>query len=111
MSFGKMNAFIEIIKVIPAQDGEGFSAPHDEVLANIRAYKEERHGNEKWANRAAFSSATALFCFRKIPDLDVNPSLVIICDGKRYEIHSVEDVRNRGMYIEVLAEEIQPTGR
>lgn len=68
MSFGKMNAFIDIISVETIKDNEGFGISKDTILASVRAYKEDRHGNEKWSNRAAFSEATALFCFRKIPE-------------------------------------------
>jgi len=111
MSFGKMNSFIEIISAEQTKDDEGFVNSGDHVLANLRAYKEERHGNEKWANRAAFSEATALFRFRKMSSLPITTSLYIICEGSRYRIHSVEDVKGRGMYVEVLAEKIEPTER
>lgn len=37
--------------------------------------------------------------------------MVIVCDDGRYQILSVDDVRNRGMYVEVLAEKIEPTVR
>lgn len=111
MSFGKMNTFIDIISTKPVKDDEGFVNTGDNILASLRAYKEDRHGNEKWANRAAFSEATALFRFRKMPSLEVTTSLVITCSGSRYRIHSIEDVKGRGMYVEVLAEKIESTVR
>ena len=111
MSFGKMNMFIDLITTEPVKDDEGFVHTGDTVLASLRAYKEERHGNEKWANRAAFSTATALFRFRKLHGLEVTTSLVITCADGRYRILSVEDVKGRGMYIEVLAEKHEPTVR
>lgn len=111
MSFGKMRTFIEIISTEHAQDDEGFVNTGDTVLASLRAYKEDRHGNEMWANRAAFSEATSLFRFRKMPGLDITTSLYIVCVDGRYRIHSVEDVKGRGMYTEVLAEKIEPTER
>ena len=80
--------------------------PTDTIVASVRAYKEDRHGNEKWANRATFSEATALFCFRKIPDIPVSTKMVIACSDGRYEITSVEDVKGKGMYIEVLAKKV-----
>jgi head-tail adaptor len=96
--------YIDIVFTSYEKDSEGFSVSTDTVLASVRAYKEERHGSEKWANRAAFSSASALFIFRKIPGLKVNTSHFIISEGERYNIVSVEDIKGRGMYIEVLAE-------
>jgi head-tail adaptor len=106
MSFGKMNTFIDIISVETSKDSEGFSKPKDTILASVRAYKEDRHGNEKWANRAVFSEETALFCFRRIPDIEVSTNMVIVCSDGRYEITNVEDVKGRGMYIEAMAKKV-----
>ncbi len=106
-----MNTFIELISTEQFKDDEGFVNSGDTILASLRAYKEDRHGNERWANRAAFTTATSLFRFRKMPGLDVTTSLIIACADGRYRIHSVEDVKGRGMYIEVLAEKEEPTVR
>ena len=111
MSFGKMNTFIDIISTVPAKDAEGFATEGDILLASVRAYKEDRHGNERWANMAAFSSASSLLRFRKIPGLEITTEMVITCADGRYRILSVENVRDRGMYIEVLAEKVEPSGR
>ena len=105
-----MNTFIDIIERINVIDGEGFSMEADNIMASVRAYREGRHGNEKWANRATFSEATDLFRFRFIPDVTVTTSMLIVCDDGRFEITSVEDVKGRGMYIEVLAKEVKPSG-
>lgn len=111
MSYGKMNTIIDIISAAPSKDADGFVTTGDHVVASVRAYKEDRHGNERWANMAAFSEATALFRFRNIPDIEITTSLFIVCDSERYRIVSAEDVRGRGMYIEVLAEKLEPSVR
>ena len=111
MSLGKINTFIDIISVAPKKDTEGFVTTGDNILASVRAYIEERRGNEKWANMAAFSTANVLFRFRKIPGLTVDTTLFIVCENGRYRIISVENVRGRGMYIEVLAEKQERTVR
>ena len=109
MSLGKMNSAITIIRVEQGTDAAGFAAPRDVVLASVRAYKEDRHGSVKWANRAAFSEATALFRFRVIPGLSVEPLYIIVCGGqKRFEVLSVEVLR--GMYVECLAKESVAVG-
>lgn len=110
MSFGKMNAFIDIIQTKMMKDPDGFSIETDVIVASIRAYLEGRHGTEKWANRAVFSDATDLFRFRSIPNVTVTTSMVIICEGKRFEITSVEDVKGRGMYIEALGKKVEASG-
>ena len=110
MSYGKMNAFIDIIQKTAIKDSEGFSTETDNIVASVRAYREGRHGNEKWANRAAFSEATDLFRFRCIPGVIITTSMVVVNGDGRFEIASVEDVKGRGMYIEVLAKEVKPGG-
>ena len=107
MSFGKMNVQVSIVMETVTKDAEGFATKTDTVLAAVHAYREGRHGSQKWVNRAAFSEATDLFRFRTIPGLTVTTEHVILCDGERYEITSVEDVKGRGMYIEALAERIE----
>ena len=110
MSFGKMNTFIDLVKKEVAVDAEGFKSEKEVILASVRAYREGRHGSERWANMAAFSEATDLFRFRVIPGVSVNTDLALLCDGYRFEITSVEDVKGRGMYLEVMAKVVKPGG-
>lgn len=110
MSFGKMNTFIEIFQPQTTKDSEGFCSKGGILVASVRAYREGRHGNEKWANRAQFSEATDLFRFRVIPGVTITTDFVIACVDGRFEITSVEDVKGRGMYIEVLAKAVKPVG-
>ena len=110
MSFGKMNTLIDLITTQSIKDAEGFANKGDTIIASIRAYKEDRHGNESWKNRAIFTSASALFRFRAIPGIAVKTNMVIACDTGRYNIVSVEDVKGRGMYTEVLCERMETSG-
>ena len=110
MSYGKMNTFIDIIERVTMKDHEGFKAEVDNIIASVKAYREGRHGNEKWANRATFSEATDLFRFRRIPNVTVTTSMVLVNKYDRFEITSVEDVKGRGMYLEILAKEVKPSG-
>ena len=103
MSYGKMNKFAEIIRTHKYKDKEGFVKQGEHVLASVRVYQEGRHSSERWANLAALSVATDLFRFRRIPRVKPTTHDYIVCEGKRYEIVSVEDVKGRGMYIEILA--------
>ena len=106
MSFGKMNTFIDIVETRKVKDSEGFTSTEDVVLASVRAYREGRHGSERWANLATFSEATDLFRFRVIPGLSLTTSMFLVCEDGRFDITSVEDVKGRGMYIEVLAKKV-----
>ena len=110
MSFGKMSTQIQIMQKRVALDDEGFQTESDVVVATVRAYREGRHGSEKWANRASFSEATDLFRFRTIPGVKISTDMRLLCGDSVFEITSVEDVKGRGMYIEALAKEVQPSG-
>lgn len=110
MSFGKMNSFIKIVKKSIDTDDEGFKTENLKKIAKVRAYREGRHGSEKWANRASFSTATDLFRFRCIPNVEVTTDMMILCDNRKFEIASVENVKGRNMYIEALAKEVKPSG-
>jgi len=105
---GKMNSAITIIRVEQGTDAAGFAAPRDVVLASVRAYKEDRHGSVKWANRATFSEATALFRFRVIPNLSAEPLYIMVCGLKRYEVLSAEVIR--GMFVDCLVKEVHAVG-
>ena len=109
MSFGKMNSFIDIVIMRKTKDPEGFATTAYDVVASVRAYREGRHGSQRWANLAAFSEATDLFRFRTIPDLKITTDHFILCNDERFNIISVEDIKGRGMYTEVLAKKVVAT--
>ena len=109
MSYGKMNRFAEIRTTRKTKDSEGFSVDQEITLAAIRVYREGRHGSKRWANLAAFSEATDLFRFRCIPGIGITTNHIIVCDGDRFDVISVEDVKGRGMYTEVLAKKVVST--
>ena len=110
MSIGMMNTRIDLRRKEVSLDEEGFSTVEYKTVASIRAYREGRHGSERWSNRASFTDATDLFRFRVIPHVEVNTDMTILCDGHLFEITSVENVKGRGMYLECLAKEVVASG-
>ena len=110
MSFGKMNTFIDLVKKEVSVDAEGFKSEKEVTQASVRADREGRHGPETWAHMPAVWDATDLFRFRVIPGVSVTTDLALLCDGDRFEITSVEDVKGRGMYLEVMAKVVKPGG-
>ena len=110
MSIGMMNTRIDLCRKEVGLDDEGFSTVEYKAVASIRAYREGRHGSERWSNRASFTDATDLFRFRVIPYAQVTTDMLILCDGREFEITSIENVKGRGMYLEVLAKEVNPCG-
>lgn len=109
MSLGLMNKHARIAEFQKVQDSDGFTNKTLVVLQNIRVYVEGRHGSEHWANLSTFSDATELFRFRKIPNFQVKTEHYIIFDNNQYNILSVENVKGRNMYIEVLAKKVEPS--
>ena len=110
MAIGRMDRFITLVEPMVTKDAEGFGAKTETLRASIRAYREGRHGSRVWANRAAFSEATDLYRFRIIPGVTVTTNMFILDENSRFEITSVENVKGRGMYIEVLVKEVKPYG-
>ena len=106
MGLGLMNKKAKIISITRETDSEGFSFENIEVLAEVRVFVEERHGSERWANLAAFSEATELFRFRAIPGVEVTTKHFILYEENEYNILSVENVKGRNMYVEVLAKRV-----
>ena len=107
---GSMRHFIEIISAESDKDSQGFALSSDNTIAKVRAYKEIQRSNEAWKNRATFSTADTLFRFRMIPGLTITTAMSILCNNERYNIVSVEDVRSKGMFTEILAIKVKPSG-
>lgn len=103
MSFGKMNTFADIVSAEPIKDADGFVDHWDTLLASVRVYFEQKNSTEKWRNMAHSDEVDALFRLRIIPGLELSKHHIIVCQGRRYNIYSVENVKERGMYLEVLA--------
>ena len=64
---------------------------------------EVRNATEKWSNRAVLREASAVFTFRRIPHIDLTTDMVIVCGADRYNIVSVENIRGRNLYTQVVA--------
>ncbi len=111
MGLGSMNIPITILETKMVKDKDGFVSPADVPVASVRAYKEDKNTTEKWTNRAIFQQASALFRFRYIPRTVITTDMKIECADGKYNIMSVENIKGRNMYIEVLAKkEVVPNG-
>ena len=102
MSYGKMTVPIILYRIHYTKDKDGFTTAQEEPVASVRAYFEPRNTTEKWTNRVVLKEASALFRFRHVPNLRIDTSMVIGCLGERYNIVSVENVRQKNMYYEVI---------
>lgn len=100
-----MSSFIELKTIESITDEDGYDIITEVSLATVRAYREERHASTYWAHLALYTQATNMFRFRRIPGLRLTSAVLLFCENKRFEISSVENVKGKGMYIEVLATE------
>lgn len=108
-TIGQMRETISIKTRTITKDSEGFTSESLSTILTARAYVEGRHGSAVWRNRAAFTDATEAFTIRK-PSVDIKNDMVIEWRGTVYEIDSVEDVKGRGMWLEILAKAVTPNG-
>ena len=102
-----MNCFALIKQLYKQKDKDGFTKDAELILAKVRCYREGRHGSARWANLSTFTQATDLFRIRAIPDVKVTTDLYIDYEGERFKIVSVENVKGRKMYLEILAEKVE----
>ena len=106
----KLQHFIELFRVEQETDPDGFPVERDVFLASVRAYREDRYGSETWKNRSLFSTATTLFRIRRIPGITLDTRCVVVTEDGRHNILSVEDIRRKGIYWEILAERVDTEG-
>lgn len=107
MSYGKMTAFIDILEKVTTKDAAGFANSSYNTVASVRAYREERNTSAKWERiigGAVFANVSVMYRFRTVPNLTVTAKHFVSEGGNIYNIVNAEDVRGRGMYVEVLAE-------
>ena len=94
MSIGMMNTWIDLQVKRIVKDEEGFSTVEFSTVNTVRAYREGRHGSEKWSNRASFTDATDLFRFRALPHTEVTTDMtmdtertaIITIGGEEYSL-------------------------
>ena len=111
MSFGKMNTPIIIYSLHYTTDDDGFRQVHEEPIASVRAYFEPKNTTEKWTNKAVLKEASALFRFRYLPNCRIDTSMIIDCLGEKYNIVSVENVRQKNLYYEVVGKADEKSGK
>jgi head-tail adaptor len=107
MALGKMRNFMELVLPKVTTDAEGFGETEYEVIARIRAAKEDRRDwrtNEETISGATFSTERTKIQFRRISGVTVTTGHALIYNGEHYRIVAVDNDSGRGLYVFVLAE-------
>ncbi len=106
MALGRMTIPAVIKRDTLTKDAEGFSTRTATTVFAARVWREGRHGSQRWANLAAFSEATDLFRLRDV-GVTVKVGDYIEVGSDRWNILSVEKVKGRGVYLELLAAHVE----
>lgn len=106
MALGRMDTPITIVENTFQKDSEGFKTPIAHPIACVRACVEVRNTSEKWSNNAMLQDVSALFRIRYIPNKNITTDMQIECYLGKFNITSVENIRGKNMYIEILAKKV-----
>ena len=98
MGLGQMRTAVTLIRTVTEKDSEGFARKTDKTVAVFRAYREGRHGSVRWD----------LFRTRILPGITISVGDTLLCGEERFEVTSVENIKGRGMYLEILAKKVIP---
>ena len=103
MALGRLDTPITFTLLSKEKDEEGFSNMVSHPIACVRAYKEDKNTTEKWANKALLEDVTTLFQIRYLPNIKITTDMQIECFDGTYDIKSVENIKGRNMYLQILA--------
>lgn len=106
---GRMREQISIKSRVIVIDAEGFQTEVLTEVLSTRAEWESQHATTVWKNRASFTDATDCFYIRK-PAVEIKDDMVIECGAETFEITSVDEIKGRGLWLEILARRSVPSG-
>lgn len=85
-------------------DDEGFRLTKERLLDTVPITVEHKAATEKWINNALLSDASAVVRLR-YPSFCISTKTALIIGEKRYNILSVENVRDRNRWLELVVRE------
>ena len=103
MALGRLDTPITFTLLSKEKDEEGFSNMVFHPIACVREYKEDKNTTEKWANKALLEDVTTIFQIRYLPNTKITTDMQIECFDGTYDIKSVENIKGRNMYLQILA--------
>ncbi len=102
---GELRTRITIETRTASADAGGFPSASWTTLASVWAKWTNLHGSEVWAANAvqANEPATVLIRYRR----DVDATCAVVKGGQRYEIVSLDNIRERGEYMEMKVQRMR----
>lgn len=103
---GKYNHRIQIVKPKVSHDAEGFPTTVDEPVLEAYASVRTTSGYTLIKSGTSFEAATTNFTIRYPLETKIDRDMVVLFDGRRYEIQYINNVNYENVEIEVQAREV-----
>ena len=100
---GKYNHRIQIVKPKVSHDAEGFPTPVDEPVLEAYASVRTTSGYTLIKSGTSFEAATTNFTIRYPLETRIDRDMVVLFDGRRYEIQYLNNVDYANVELEVQA--------
>ena len=103
---GKYKNRIQIVKPKVSHDAEGFPTTVDEPVLEAYASVRTTSGYTLIKSGTSFEAATTKFTIRYPPTTKIDRDMVILFDGRRYEIQYLNNVDYSNVELEIQAREV-----
>lgn len=103
---GKYNHRIQIVKPKVSHDAEGFPTTVDEPILEAYANVRTTSGYTLIKSGTSFEAATTNFTIRYPLETRIDRDMVVLFDGRRYEIQYLNNVDYANVELEIQAKEV-----
>lgn len=103
---GKYNHRIQIVKPKVSHDAEGFPTTVDEPILEAYASVRTTSGYTLVKSGTSFEAATTNFTIRYPLEARIDRDMVVLFDGRRYEIQYLNNVDYDNVELEIQAKEV-----
>lgn len=103
---GKYKHLIQIVKPKVSHDAEGFPTTIDEPVLEAYASVRTTRGYTLIKSGTSFEAATTNFTIRYPPKTKIDRDMVVLFDGRRYEIQYLNNVNYANIELEIQAKEV-----
>lgn len=103
---GKYNHRIQIVKPKVSHDAEGFPTTVDEPILEVYANVRTTSGYTLIKSGTSFEAATTNFTIRYPLETKIDRDMVVLFDGRRYEVQYLNNVNYANVELEIQAKEV-----
>lgn len=100
---GKYKHLIQIVKPKVSHDAEGFPTTVDEPILEAYASVKTTSGYTLIKSGTSFEAATTNFTIRYPPETRIGRDMVVLFDGRRYEIQYLNNIDYANTELEIQA--------